>query len=60
MYNWIVWTVLFKLFCLNIILDMDNTDFYEDFDLNKTDFEYAMNPGTYRRQTKDQQIYGKK
>lgn len=36
----------------------DNTDFYENFDINKTDLEYAMNPGNYRRQTKDQQIYG--
>lgn len=36
----------------------DDTDFYTPFSLNETDMEYAMNPGQFRRQTKEQQVYG--
>lgn len=37
-----------------------NEDQHEAFDVNSTDFEYAMNPGqqNFRRQTKEQATYG--
>ena len=37
----------------------ESTDFMtEAFEVNETDLEYALNPGTYRRQTKEERIYG--
>jgi Tuftelin interacting protein N terminal len=37
---------------------MKDDEQYEAFDFNSSDYEFAMQRGTHRRQTKEQQIYG--
>jgi hypothetical protein len=39
---------------------MADDEFYDAFEINDADLDYALNPGQHRRrQTKDQAIYGK-
>lgn len=40
------------------VVKMGDEDGYEQFDVNDADIDHALNPGKFRRQTKEESIYG--